>query len=238
MMKKNKSDGNEMKSKVEKAGLNANDKKRKKSETVDPIEVVVVRNAFYSDQHKSSFLMFMVVVLINLFLGLGILYVAGHPPAPQYFPATNDYKLIELHPLSDPTVSDKFVTQWASLAAQRAYNLDYVHWQSQMAESSADFTDSGWSDFLTSLKSSGNLRSLLDLHLVSIAKVTGSPQITAQMVVGGRYAWKITVPMEVIYKGDKEITQTMQLTLIVVRAPAANYPSRVAINNYIADTQG
>ena len=202
------------------------------------LETIVLRNGFYNDQYKSSLILLLITFVVNVLLGLSILYVAGHPPVPQYFPATNDYKLIELHPLTDPTVSDKFVAQWASLAAQRAYNLDYVHWKSQMQDSSANFTDAGWNDFLSTMKSSGNLRSLLDLHLVSIAKVTGSPQIIAEMVVGGRYAWKISVPMEVLYTGDKKISQTMKLTLIVVRAPAAKYPSRIAINNYIADTQG
>ena len=204
----------------------------------EALETIMLRNSFYNDQYKSTLVLFLMAIIINILLALGILYVAGHPPAPQYFPATNDYKLIELHPLTDPTVTDQFVAQWASLAAQRAYNLDYVHWQSQMQDSSAYFTDMGWHDFLATMQNSGNLRSLLDLHLVSIAKVTGTPQIENEMVVSGHYAWKVSVPMEVIYKGDKSITQTMQLTLIVLREPAAKYPQRIAINNYIADTQG
>ena len=41
-----------------------------------------------------------------------------------------------------------------------------------------------------------------------------------------------------IFVGDKKITQTMQLRLIVLREPVAKYPHRIAINNYFANTQG
>lgn len=209
-----------------------------KKQTGDALELIVLRNQFYNDHYKSSFYCFLIVLTVNVLLLLSILHVLSHPPRPEYFPATNDYHLIELHPLSDPTVSDKVVMQWASLAAQRAYNLDYVHWQSELQDASADFTDSGWSNFIDSMKNSNNLKSITDLKLVSSAKITGAPEITNEAVVDGRYAWKLHVPMEVTFQGKKSITQTMMLTLIVIRAHVSQYPDRIAINNYIADIRG
>lgn len=199
---------------------------------------VLCRNQFYADQYKTSVVMFMMILLLNVVLAFSIVYTITHPLPPQYIPATNDYKLIRLHPLTDPVVDSKTVLQWASLAAQKAYNLDYVHWRSQLQDSSAQFTPQGWKSFLGSLKSSNNLKSLVDLKLVSSAEITGAPVVDVAMPIGGHYGWRIHFPMQVTFTGDKTIKQNMMITLVVLRESVVNYPNRVAINNYIADIRG
>lgn len=204
----------------------------------DGLISVLCRNQFYADQYKTSVVLFLMLLLLNVVLLGSIVYTMTHPIPPQYIPATNDYKLIRLHPLTDPVLDSKTVLQWASLAAQKAYNLDYVHWRSQLQDSSAQFTDSGWKSFLGSLKSSNNLKSLVNLKLVSSAEITGAPVVDVAMPISGHYGWRIHFPMQVTYTGKKTIKQNMMITLVVLRESVVKYPNRVAINNYIADIRG
>ena len=203
------------------------------------LETIVLRNEFYRDNYKSSIIVLLVVLFINVVLFGAIFYKVTHPVPPRYFAATNDGRLISMHPLSDPVKSDDFVLQWASLAARRAFDLDFVHWQEQMTAESSYFTADGWSDFSSSLKKTNNLKTLVELQMVATAEITGAPQIVQKAVIDGHYAWSIRVPVLVKYiSAKKTITQTLMLTLVVVRQSIADYPAGIAINNYIADVQG
>ncbi len=202
------------------------------------LETIVLRNEFYRDNYKSSIVVLLVILFVNVVLFGAIFYKVTHPAPPKYFAATNDGRMIAMHPLNDPVHSDDFVLQWASLAAREAFQLDFIHWKNQMTRESAYFTGSGWSDFSDSLKSSNNLKTLIAFQMVATAEITGAPEIVRKGLVGDSYAWNIKVPMLVKYVGaTKSISQTLEVTLIIVRQSIADFPAGIAINNYIADVQ-
>jgi len=169
---------------------------------------------------------------------IGITYRATHPTPPRYFATTPDGRLINIHPLNDPVVTDDFVLQWSAEAARKAFDLDFVNWKEQLQNASQNFTPAGWNWFLQQLKSSNNLNTLTSLKMVSDAQITGAPQLLRKAVIDGHYAWKIQVPLLVTYQNEaRSITQTVNLTMIVLRMPVQDYPQRIAINNFIADTE-
>lgn len=199
------------------------------------VELVLLRNFFYRDGYARVLLAVFLALAVNALLVMGIFYKYTHPPEPQYFPTTADGRLILIHPLSDPVLTDQEVLQWVSVAVRRMFEIDFVHWQDQLQQISNYFTPGGWNYFIAALKSSDNLNTVRDLKMVASAQITGAPQITEKAVVSGRYAWKIQVPLLVTYQSAarNSITQTMNVTLVVLRVPVQTDPDRIAINNFI-----
>ncbi|PHQ79548.1 MAG: type IV secretion protein IcmL [Coxiella sp. (in: Bacteria)] len=208
----------------------------KNVDTDKGLALVMQRNAFYRDAYRR-----VVFVLITLFitscgLGMGIIYKYLNPPAPQYFATTAEGRIINIHKLSDPVVTDSYVTQWASNAVRQAFSADYIHWRNQLQNASTNFTSDGWNYFLAALKSSNNLNTLTTMKMVSSAELTAAPQITAKMVVSGHYAWKIKMPLLITYTdGKQHINMPWDVTVIVIRMPVKDYPQRIAINNFLPE---
>lgn len=202
------------------------------------LETVILRNEFYRDNYRTAFIALIVLALVNVLLLGGIAYKVTHPMPPQYFATTADGRMIALHPLSDPVVSDDYVLQWTSNAIRKTFTLDYVHWRQQLQDASTSFTPGGWKDFVQALKKSNNLKTLTDLKMVSSAKITGAPTITQKAIIDGTYAWKIQVPIMVTFENKaRQIPMPLDVTLIVVRVPVQHDPDRIAINNFLPEPQ-
>lgn len=201
------------------------------------LELVIMRNAFYRDSYYQVLFAVLFLLIVNGFLAYIVYYKISNPPQPQYFAATADGRIIKVHPLSDPSLSDDFVVQWTADAVHKAFSWDFIHWREQMQEASNNFTPDGWRDFSASLKDSNNLKTLIDLKMVSNVEVTGSPQIIQKAVVAGHYAWNIKIPVLLSFTSvEKTINQPMNLTVIVLREPVQYYPQKIAINNLFAST--
>lgn len=204
--------------------------------TEDGLTLVLLRNEFYRDNYHRVVIVLLLAILVNLLLALTIVYKWTHPPQPQYFPTTSDGRMILLHPLTDPAVSDDFVIQWATNAVSASFSLDYVHWRAQLQTASNNFTPYGWQWFLKALESTNNLKTLTTQKMVSDASITGAPQITQKAILDGHYAWKVEMPILVTYSGaGNTIQMPMHVILIVIRVPVQDYPQRIAINNFIAE---
>ncbi|OGT63689.1 MAG: hypothetical protein A3J38_06190 [Gammaproteobacteria bacterium RIFCSPHIGHO2_12_FULL_45_9] len=204
----------------------------------DGVTLVLMRNAFYRDNYKRAVFSVMAVFFTNLVLAAGVLFNVLNPPDPEYFATTAQYQLIKWSPLSDPVVSDNFVRQWVADAVREAFSLDFVHWREQLMRASNRFTPSGWYWFSNALKSSGDLKTLVELNMVSDAAVTGSPVIEYKSVLSDRYLWKVAVPIMITFtNGTKTIRQPMRVTLIVQRVSVANSPDQIAINQFLPEVQ-
>lgn len=196
-----------------------------------------MRNAFYRDNYYRVLFAVLFLIAINLGLGIFVYHKWANPPLPQYFATTASGVLIKIHPLSDPTVPDDFVLQWTSDAIRKSFNLDYIHWREQLQSASENYTPDGWTYFSNALKSTNNLKTLVNLKMVSDAKITGAPQIIRKAVVGGSFSWNIKIPLMVVYSnGAKTINQPIEMTVIVMREPVQYYPDKIAINNVFSAT--
>ena len=205
----------------------------------DGLTVVLMRNEFYRDNYHRAQTALIIVVILNLLLGIGVFYKYFNPPEPQYFPTNPQYQLIKWHPLSDPIVDNSYILEWTANAVRQAFSLDFIHWRDQLQEASYKFTPSGWHWFLQALKNSGNLKTLVNLKMVSDAKITGSPVIQLQEVLDGRYIWEIELPILVSFTNPKRtINLPLKVTVIVQRVSVQTNPDRIAINQFLPVVQG
>jgi intracellular multiplication protein IcmL len=202
------------------------------------LDIVVMRNIFYRDNYRRTLFALLLVIVINCVLAGTIMYRFVNPPAPQYFATNGSGRLIHWHPLTDPVVSDSYVLQWAASAVRRTFSLDYMHWRQQLQDASAYYTPGGWKNFLLAMKPSNNLNTLTSLKMVANAKITGAPQLLEKEVVGGRYAWKVEVPILVTFDNKtRSIPMPMKVVLIILRVPIQKNPQRIAINNFLPQVQ-
>ena len=203
------------------------------------LKLVLLRNEFYRDNYRKAAMAFLLLIILNAILAAAVFYKMTHPAKPQYFAITDDGKIISLYALSDPMLSNDKVLQWSTVAARKAFALDFLHWREQLQDASNYFTPDGWKYFLTALQQTNNLKTLADLKMVSDATITGAPELLENSVLDGHYAWKIQLPLMVTYQNaERTIPQPTLVTMIVIRMPVEENPDGVAINNFIMDTRG
>lgn len=204
----------------------------------DGLTMVLLRNDFYRDNYRRSVFALWLVVLLNIFLAVSVVYEYLNPPAPQYFPTNSQYQLIKWHALSDPVFDNNYILQWAANAVQQSFSLDFIHWRQQLQDASGNFTPSGWQWFLDAFKKSGNLKTLVQLEMVSNATITGAPAVQYQGVLDGKYVWEIEMPMLVSYTNmQRTINQPLKITMIITRVPVQDSKERIAINQFLPVVQ-
>lgn len=209
----------------------------KQLEQNNGLKTVLLRNAFYRDGYRIAKLLLLLVFAINVILAGAIVYQVTHPAKPRYFAVTADGRLIKINPLSQPVVDDAFVEQWTANAVRKTFMLDYIHWKAQLQDASGNYTTQGWHSFLVALQQSNDLTTLMHYKMVADAELTAAPQVVRKSVVDGEYAWNVQLPILVTFSGHgKTISMPLEVTVIVLRQPVQNYPERIAINNFIAQT--
>ena len=201
----------------------------------DALEVVKLRSDFYKDNYRKTMMALLLMIVIN---GASIslnYYLIQNRPSPEYFATTQSGSLIKLQPLSMPVVSASALLEWANRAAVAAYSYNFVDYRKQLQEASEFFTPSGWRNFEEALVSSRNLQTIRASKLVATAVATGAPRIEDQMVLFGRYTWRISIPILVKYdSANRSFSQSLNIKMIVQRVPTLNTPKGIAISQFIA----
>lgn len=209
------------------------------SKNTKGLETVMLRNAFYRDHYYHVLFAVIILLFIDLSLAFMVYYKWQHPRVPEYFASTADGRIIKVQSLADPAVSDDYVLQWTVDALRKAFSLDYLHWQAQLQSAQNNFTPDGWNYFSDALKKSNNLKTLVELKMVSDIKMTGAPEIITKAVVGGHYAWNIKIPVLLMFtNGTKTINNPIDFTIIVLREPVQYFPQKIAINNVFYSSVG
>jgi intracellular multiplication protein IcmL len=204
------------------------------------LATVLLRNLFYRDAYKRVILCVFLVVILDVLLGASVVYKSMQSPPPQYFAATPDGRIIQQHPLSDPVFSDAHVLAYVSKATSVIYQRDYVHWQAQLQTISDYFSPPGWRNFIATLKANNNLNTLTQFKMVTKVTITGAAQILRKGVLGGHYSWVVKIPVLVQYLSPSHatISQSLDITYIIIRTPVQDNPDRIAINNFLPQTSG
>lgn len=203
----------------------------------DAIEVVRLRNNFYRDNYRRMVLVLLVMLIINVSLVGIVFYQIANRPEPKYFATTADGRIMPLYPLSEPMWAPTELLQWAHRAAISAYTYNFVSYRDAFQQLQNQFTPEGWNYFENALQSSRSLETVLAKKLVVSAVATGTPVILDQGVIGGRYAWKVQIPLLVTYQSPNEQTQQpITILMIISRVPTVDTPKGIAIVSFVSST--
>lgn len=205
----------------------------------DAVEIVRLRNNFYRDNYRRLVVALLALLLIVSALVGAVIYQVMNRPEPRYFATTVDGRIMPLYPLSDAMLSPRDLLQWAHGAAVSAYTYNFVNYRDAMQQLQNQFTPDGWRYYEDALKISRNLEMVIAKKLVVSAVATGTPVILDQAVIGGRYSWKVQIPLLVSYQSPNEQTQKPIIVMMIIsRVPTVDMPKGIAIVSFIASEGG
>jgi intracellular multiplication protein IcmL len=199
------------------------------------LEVVMNRNFFYRDNYRRVVAFALLLIFSNIAAVAVIFWQVAHPAQPAYFATDNSGKITPLYSLSQPIISQSSLLEWATRASVTAYSYNFVEYEAQLQRAGNFFTPRGWANFTSALKSSRNLETVIVKKLVATAVPTGAPVILNRGVLGGRYSWKVKIPILVNYQSaSTQFQQSLTVIMIIKRVPNVNDPKGIAIDQFIA----
>jgi hypothetical protein len=118
---------------------------------------------------------------------------------------------------SQHDIDHALLSTWAQKAARQAFEFNADQIDTQLNALKACFTTQGWQGFSDALKASSNVDVIKTHHLIVSSQINGDVNI--EPIKDNQ--WKITIPMHIVYKNDKELlTQQLSVNLLVGRNPS------------------
>lgn len=180
------------------------------------LELVVERNHFYRDNFRRIVFVLLASIVLNIALGVGLIFMSNNRPQPIYFAATNNGDLVRLQPLTNPVMNAAQLKSWIARVAPQIYALDFLNYRQQLSSVEKYFTPFGWGNFLGAFNA--ELQKIIQNKYVTSAVVTGSPVVIAQGIIQNVYSWKVQLPLLVTYtKGDQQSTEKFVWTVVLQR---------------------
>ncbi|OGT64425.1 MAG: hypothetical protein A3J38_02000 [Gammaproteobacteria bacterium RIFCSPHIGHO2_12_FULL_45_9] len=193
-------------------------------------------NKRYAKRYRHMLRHITVLTVFGVVLSAGLCAQWLMRPAPQYFASTIAGELVPMQPLSAPVVTHRYLLEWAETVARGAYNLDFVHYQTQLNTYSNYFTPGGWSAFQGALSSSGFLDSLQTNKLSISAIVSNAAVVLDQGLRSGRWTWTVQVPVLVTFTSASEVKKANYIvTLTIQRVPVLDLTRGIAVIDFSAE---
>ena len=95
---------------------------------------VVMRGSWDRAQYKRSLMVALAAILLSMGMLLFSIILFLTKPEPRYFSVTNDFRVVELAPLSEPMVSDAGLLNWSADVVTRTFSLDFLHYRQQLTD--------------------------------------------------------------------------------------------------------
>lgn len=197
---------------------------------------VVMRNEFYRDGYRSLLRLAVIqsIVIVGLIAAM-FLVINIHQPENRFFATTEDGRLIPMVPLSEPNLSTPALLSWSAQSVTEVMTFGFADYKRRLQESSRNFTKSGWESFTDALQRSRIIEMIETNQQVMAAVPRGAPILQSEGVVMGRYQWTVQVPVLLSYQsGNMTRSDSMLVTLIIVRVPRLESPNGIGIEQWIA----
>ena len=200
------------------------------------IGAVVIRNEYYRDGYRNlqKVVLFLVIALI---MTIGAMYyvISVHQPQDRYFATTVDGRLVPMVSLSQPNLSNPALMSWVAQASTEVLTFGFHDYRRRLQESSRNFTRTGWESFTTALERSSILEMVQNNRQVVTAAPRAAPVLLWEGLENGRYSWRIEIPLIVTYQsGSQRKTDSLRVTLTVVRVPKLESPNGVGIEQWLS----
>lgn len=197
---------------------------------------VVIRNEFYRDGYRSLLRLAVLqgLVIIGL-IGALFFIIQVNQPENRYFATTEDGRLIPMVSLSEPNLSTPALMSWVAQACTEVMTFGFNDYRRRLQEASRNFTRKGWDSFTAALQKSRIIEMVETNQQVVTAAPQGAPILVSEADVGGQYQWVVELPLIVTYQsGAKTRSDSLLVTVVVVRVPRLESPNGVGIEQWIA----
>lgn len=201
--------------------------------------VGLVRERF--DWYKDRFRQMVSITLASVIVAVvsvtaNIMFIT-HPKPQIYFATTTDGRIIQMTPLTRPTLDETSLLNWVAKASVAPFNIDYLHYRSQLQALQPNFTASGWAKFVSAM-SEKLIPEVRDSRMLVSAVVSGSPVETVERIESGRLAQWIQVPIVVTYiVGSRTVVQNLLIKVVIIRGSVVKHPHGWAIQSFVPTTR-
>ena len=197
---------------------------------------VVIRNEYYRDGYRTlQKVVMLLVVCVIMLIGAMYYVISVHQPQDRYFATTVDGRLVPMVSLSQPNLSSPALMSGVAQASTEVLTFGFHDYRRRLQESSRNFTRTGWESFTTALERSSILEMVQNNRQVVTAAPRAAPVLLWEGLENGRYSWRIEIPLIVTYQsGSQRKTDSLRVTLTVVRVPKLESPNGVGIEQWIS----
>lgn len=197
---------------------------------------VIESAAWYKTQYQRAMKATLAMVGVNAVLVVVVvLAFTVLRPAPQYFAATTDMRLAPMIALDQPIIHDSGVTEWVNQTVIDAFSFGFTNWRETLQRVRPDFDPGAFDSLAAALKQSGLLEKVTKQRLNLAPVTTQNPVVANKGVIGGRYAWRITLGISVSFEGSGGTLgkQNFEVTVIAQRADTRTHPKGIIIKQLV-----
>lgn len=193
-------------------------------------------NDFYRVAYHRTMKWLSLMIVICAILSVILAWMIYDKKQPAYYAAVTTGEVVPMHALSEPVVTKDFIIQWSALTARLVYNLHFNSYQQQLGNIKNRFTPEGWNKMLGAMK--GLITQITNNRLIMSSVVSGPPVIISQLIINGRYTWRVQMQMLVTYTSASAIVQRhMLVTMNVQRVSTLNAAQGVQIIDFHATAE-
>ena len=202
----------------------------------DAMQTVVTRNKFYREGYQSLLKIAVAQGMVVLVLAALVVYkMFIEPPPVRYFATTDGGRIINLTPLTEPSLGDPAVLSWTAEAAADVMTFSFLDYQRRLQTSGSYFTPVGWEGFMKAIQDSRFLEGVQQNQQIVTAVPSQAPVIVERGKNDEHYFWRVQLPILVTFtSGDKKATKRQLLNLVIVRVSPLQNPSGLGIEQWVA----
>ena len=188
------------------------------------------KNALFRDKYR-KLMKWIVTLLISAGILLTVfIYQSVKPQDVRYFGSTTTGEQIPLNGLDDPVITQKLITQWASIATKNIYTIDFNKFQSQLDNMKVYFTDAGWSSFYDALNQSQLLGMIKKNKQEMTGVITNDPVVQKTGIERGVRYWIVQMPILIsLDSSSGGLNRHVVVTMTIVRSKNIHAPSGLQI---------
>lgn len=188
-------------------------------------------NHFYRDSYRHTMKWLSVMVLVCAVLSAILAWMVYSQKQPMYYAAVTTGEVVQMHAMSEPIVTNDFITQWAARTTGLIYNLNFATYRQQLNQAKDRFTPEGWVKLNSALQ--GLIGDLTANKLIISSVVSGVPIILGRMIIHGRYTWRVQLRLLVTFTSASEVRQReLLVTMNVQRVPTLDASQGIQVIDF------
>ena len=153
---------------------------------------------------------------------------------PVYFATDYAGRVVEVEPLTQPSMTREQVSQYVVNALVESMSMDYVNYKDSQDRASRNYTQEAFNALVKNFTDQGIYETMTRRKLVLRAIATGAPRVVAEGEPnpGQPYAWVVQVPVAWTFaSAQRDATVNYLIQAVVTRQSTVERANGIAISS-------
>ena len=199
---------------------------------------VKARNRYMYINNRYSIILATLATVALIVSVISFIYFLKQSVPPRYVPTDNEMRYFSPIPLSRHEKTDSDIQTFTMSTLKDLFAYDYINYQSQLSKSQDKFTDTGWANFVQSMKRSFTITNVQDNRWISTYRQIGLPRIASKGVgEDGVAYWLVETQGQIVYYGDSNRTDNVLIRMKIKRVTTLQKESGIGIEGFVFTIQ-